>query len=64
MLFAAHDAHPIAIEHLFRRLVHRLHGLSWGTLPAEACPRHLTGFYLMIAAGGALGGLFVAVVAP
>ena len=27
-------------------------------------PRHLTGFYLMIAAGGALGGLFVAVVAP
>lgn len=27
-------------------------------------PRQLTGFYLMIAAGGALGGLFVAVVAP
>jgi len=27
-------------------------------------PRHLTEFYLMIAAGGALGGLFVAVVAP
>jgi hypothetical protein len=27
-------------------------------------PRHLTGFYLMIAAGGALGGLFVAVAAP
>jgi len=27
-------------------------------------PRRLTGFYLMIAAGGALGGLFVAVVAP
>ena len=27
-------------------------------------PRHLTGYYLMIAAGGALGGLFVAVVAP
>jgi len=27
-------------------------------------PRHLTGFYLMIAAGGALGGLFVALVAP
>ncbi|MGO8835916.1 MAG: fused MFS/spermidine synthase [Limisphaerales bacterium] len=27
-------------------------------------PRHLTGFYLMIAAGGALGGLFVAVIAP
>jgi tetratricopeptide (TPR) repeat protein len=27
-------------------------------------PRHLTGFYLMIAAGGALGGLFVAIVAP
>ena len=27
-------------------------------------PRHLTRFYLMIAAGGALGGLFVAVAAP
>jgi hypothetical protein len=27
-------------------------------------PRHLTRFYLMIAAGGALGGVFVAVVAP
>ena len=27
-------------------------------------PRHLTKFYLMIAAGGALGGLFVALVAP
>ena len=27
-------------------------------------PRHLTGFYLMIAAGGALGGVLVAVVAP
>lgn len=27
-------------------------------------PRHLTGFYLMIAAGGALGGMFVAVMAP
>jgi len=27
-------------------------------------PRHLTGYYLMIAAGGAIGGIFVAVVAP
>jgi tetratricopeptide (TPR) repeat protein len=27
-------------------------------------PKHLTGFYLMIAAGGALGGFFVAVIAP
>lgn len=27
-------------------------------------PRHLTEFYLLIAAGGALGGLFVALVAP
>ncbi len=27
-------------------------------------PRHLTAFYLMIAAGGAVGGLFVALVAP
>lgn len=27
-------------------------------------PRHLTEFYLMISAGGAIGGLFVAIVAP
>ena len=27
-------------------------------------PRHLTGFYLMIAGGGALGGIFVALAAP
>lgn len=27
-------------------------------------PRHLTGFYLMISLGGALGGLFVGVMAP
>ncbi|HOX56997.1 MAG TPA: fused MFS/spermidine synthase [Candidatus Paceibacterota bacterium] len=27
-------------------------------------PRHLTGYYLMIAAGGALGGVFVAAIAP
>ena len=27
-------------------------------------PRHLTGYYLMIAAGGALGGAFVAIAAP
>ena len=27
-------------------------------------PRHLTEFYLLISAGGALGGLFVGVVAP
>jgi SAM-dependent methyltransferase len=27
-------------------------------------PRYLTGYYLLIAAGGALGGLFVAVMAP
>jgi hypothetical protein len=27
-------------------------------------PRHLTGFYLMLSIGGALGGLFVGVVAP
>ena len=27
-------------------------------------PRYLTGFYLMIAAGGALGGLFVTIIAP
>ena len=27
-------------------------------------PKHLTGYYLMIAAGGALGGFFVAVICP
>jgi len=37
------------------------HGELYRLKPA---PRHLTGFYLMIALGGALGGLFVAVGAP
>ncbi len=37
------------------------HGEAYRLKPA---PQHLTGFYLMIAAGGALGGVFVAVVAP
>jgi hypothetical protein len=27
-------------------------------------PRHLTGFYLMVSAGGALGGVFVSLIAP
>jgi SAM-dependent methyltransferase len=31
---------------------------------SRPAPRHLTSFYLCVAAGGALGGLFVAVVAP
>jgi hypothetical protein len=31
---------------------------------SKPTPRHLTLFYLMISAGGALGGLFVALVAP
>jgi spermidine synthase len=30
----------------------------------KPAPRHLTGFYLMVSLGGALGGLFVAVGAP
>jgi spermidine synthase len=37
------------------------HGELYRLRPA---PRHLTFFYLMVAAGGALGGLLVAVVAP
>ncbi|MBV9361144.1 MAG: fused MFS/spermidine synthase [Betaproteobacteria bacterium] len=37
------------------------HGELYRTRPV---PRHLTAFYLTISAGGALGGLFVAVVAP
>ena len=37
------------------------HGELYRTRPA---PRHLTAFYLTISAGGALGGLLVAVVAP
>ena len=37
------------------------HGELYRTRPA---PRHLTVFYLTISAGGALGGLLVAVVAP
>jgi spermidine synthase len=37
------------------------HGELYRTRPA---PRHLTKFYLIVSAGGALGGLFVAVGAP
>ncbi len=37
------------------------HGELYRLKPA---PRHLTSYYLMIATGGALGGLFVAVAAP
>ena len=37
------------------------HGELYGMRPA---PRHLTAFYLTVSAGGALGGLLVAVVAP
>lgn len=37
------------------------HGEAYRLRPA---PRHLTAFYLHLSAGGALGGLFVAVVAP
>jgi hypothetical protein len=37
------------------------HGELYRSRPA---PRHLTGFYLTVSAGGALGGLLVAVVAP
>ncbi len=37
------------------------HGELYRTRPA---PRHLTQFYLIVSAGGALGGLFVAVAAP
>lgn len=37
------------------------HGELYRLRPA---PRHLTAFYLMIAAGGALGGVFVGIVAP
>jgi SAM-dependent methyltransferase/MFS family permease len=37
------------------------HGELYRTRPA---PRHLTQFYLIVSAGGALGGLFVAVGAP
>ena len=37
------------------------HGELARTKPAS---RHLTGFYLMVSVGGALGGLFVALIAP
>ncbi len=37
------------------------HGELYRLRPA---PRHLTGYYLMIATGGAIGGVFVAVIAP
>ena len=38
-----------------------LHGEMYRTRPA---PEHLTGFYLMMSIGGALGGLFCALIAP
>ena len=38
-----------------------LHGEMYRTRPA---PEHLTGFYLMMSVGGALGGLFCALIAP
>lgn len=37
------------------------HGEVYRLRPSE---RHLTGFYLMIALGGAMGGVFVAIIAP
>ena len=49
---------------LFAGFVRLLHGFPWRTLPSETSGEQLTSFYLLVAAGGALGGIFVAVVAP
>ena len=44
--------------------VRPLHGMPWGTRESRPATRYLTGFYLSIAGGGALGGVFVAIIAP
>ena len=45
-------------------LVCLLHGVPRRAGEAETAPQYLTHFYLMISAGGALGGLLVGLVAP
>ena len=49
----------------FRRgPVYLLHGLPWRIGALKPHPQQLTSFYLMISVGGALGGVFVALIAP
>jgi SAM-dependent methyltransferase len=55
-----HTAIPLYLAGLFVVFMF-FHGELARSRPA---PRHLTRFYLMIALGGALGGLFVGLVAP
>jgi hypothetical protein len=69
--FAWRFRNPLPGEHIAREIGLRiaaffacavaLHGETARIKPA---PRHLTRFYLHLAAGGALGGAFVAVIAP
>jgi hypothetical protein len=57
----ANPATAIAMVGLLFVLSVALHGRLYALRPD---PRHLTLFYLIIAAGGALGGVFTALVAP
>jgi len=51
-------------RHLSGGTVRRLHVCHGELYRLKPHPRHLTSFYLMLAAGGALGGVLVALVAP
>ena len=44
--------------------VHRLPVLPWGAVSPPSGPRYATQYYLFIAAGGALGSMFVGIIAP
>ena len=57
--------HRDSNSHLLGVAIHDLHGLSRRVGQAEAASSdYLTSFYLMVAIGGAFGGIFVVVIAP
>jgi SAM-dependent methyltransferase len=57
----ANPALALAMVALLFVLAVALHGRLYALRPH---PRHLTFFYLMVAAGGAMGGTFTAIIAP
>jgi SAM-dependent methyltransferase len=57
----ANPALALAMVALLFVLAVALHGRLYALRPH---PRHLTFFYLMVAAGGAMGGIFTALIAP
>ena len=54
----------VAVGFLSGRAIHRLHACHGELARSRPPARYLTQFYLAIAAGGAIGGIFVALVAP